>query len=138
MERKMYKTIVKYKYMDDKTTLKIVAPIIAWLIIFMIILIIFARGMYLLFPIMILEFLCCIPIIIFCLKVKRNIPYTKNTITFELKDNSLYANKVLIDIVKFNKKTNSIKLKSCRGCCFIEEPYIDDFLGFLKINRIEI
>ena len=64
----MYKTIVKYKYMDDKTTLKIVVPIIAWLIIFMIILIIFARGMYLLFPIMILEFLCCIPIIIFCLK----------------------------------------------------------------------
>ena len=53
MERKMYKTIVKYKYMDDKTTLKIVAPIIVWLIIFMIILIIFARGMYLLFPIMI-------------------------------------------------------------------------------------
>lgn len=134
----MYKTIVKYKYMDDKTTLKIVVPVIIWFIIFIIIFIIFTRGIYLMFPIMVLEFLCCIPIFIFGLKVKRNIPYTEKTITFKLKDNSLYANNVLIDSVKFNKKINSIKLISNRGCCFIEESYIDDFVNFLKINGIEI
>lgn len=134
----MYKTIVKYKYMDDKTTLKIIVPAIIWFIIFIIIMIIFARGMYLMFPIMFIEFLCIIPIIIFGLKVKRNIPYTKKAITFKFKDNLLYANNILIDSVKFNKKINSIKLKSYRGCCFIEEPYIDDFINFLKNNGIEI
>lgn len=133
-EEKMYKTIVKYKYMDDKTTLKIVVPVVVWMIMFFIIFFIFTRGIYWIFPIMVLEFLCCIPILIFGLKVKRNIPYTEKIITFEMKDNLLYANNVPIDSVKFNKKIKSIKLISYKGCGFIEEPYIDGFFIFLKSN----
>lgn len=134
----MYKTIVKYKYMDDKTFSKIVVPLIIWLIMFFIILFIFTRGIYWMGPIMVLVFLCWIPILRFGLKVKRNLTWTEKLMTFEIKDNLLYANSVAIDIVKFNKKIKSIKLISCRGCYFIEEPYIEEFVIFLKSNGIEI
>lgn len=134
----MYKTIVKYKYMDDKTALKIVVPLIIWIIMFFVIFFVFTRGIYWMFPIMILEFLCFIPIVIFGLKVKRNLQYIKKMIVFEFKDNLLYANDILIASIRYKEKNKKIKLISERGCGFIEEPYIDGFVSFLISNGIEI
>lgn len=134
----MYKTIVKYKYIYDKTASKIVVPIIIWMIMFFVIFFVFARGILWMFPIMVLEFLCCIPIAIFGLKVKRNLQYTEKMIDFAFKDNLLYANDILIASVRYKKKNKMIKLISERGCGFIEEPYIDGFVTFLKSNGIKI
>lgn len=132
----MYKTIVKYKYINDKTTLKVVVPLIVWGIMFFVIFFLFTKGIWWMGPIMVLEFLCCIPIFIFGLKVKRNIPYTEEMVCFEIKDNLLYANDILIFSVSYKEKNKKIKLKSERGCGYIEEPYIDEFITFLKSNGL--
>ena len=134
----MYKTIVKYKYMDDKSALKILVPLFTWLIIFFVIFFVFTRGIWWMGPIMVLEFLCCIPIAIFGLKARRNLPYIKKMIDFEFKDNLLYANDIPIASVMYEKKNKRIKLISEEGCGFIEKPYIDGFVTFLMSNRIEI
>lgn len=132
----MYKTIVKYKYMDKKSALKILVPLFTWFIMFFVILFVVTRGIWWMVPIMFLEFLCCIPIAIFGLKVKRNLPYIKKMIDFEIKDNLLYANDIPIASVMYEKKKERIKLIFEEGCGFIEKPYIDGFVTFLMSNLI--
>lgn len=130
----MYETIVKYKYMDKKSTLKIIVPVFTWLIVSFVIFIVVTRGIWWMVPIMFLEFLCCIPIIIFGLKVRRNLPYINKMTGFTIKDNLLYANDVLIVSVIYEKKKERIKLISEEDCGFIEKPYIDGFVAFLMSN----
>lgn len=134
----MYKTIVKYKYMDEKSTLKIIVPLFTWFIMFFVIVFVFTRGILWMGPIMVLEFLCFIPIFIFGLKVKRNLPYIEKMIDFEFKDNLLFANDIPIASVMYEKKKERIKLISEEGCGFIEKTYIDGFVTFLISNGIEI
>lgn len=52
-----------------------------------------------------------------------------------LKDCNI-TNDILIFSVSYKEKNKRIKLKSERGCGYIEEPYIDEFITFLKSNGL--
>lgn len=143
----MYSTTVNVRnILETKTVRKGLILLMLWPILIIACLIIGARVTYYAIPVMFILFLSIIPITIYLSKktapYRGKNAYTKKQLSFHVKDGELYT-----DDIKLNPEWNPVdKVITLEGMYpnavrfegFIEAPYTEGFIEFLKEQNAEI
>ena len=131
---------------NDRDELRLVAPLLIWLVLFVIILAIMCRTeYYLLFPLMCLEFLSIIPISIWMIKKSRKLrpkSYVKMDVILTVRDGMLYKEDMKLN-VSYSEWYNEVYLDNMHDAGKYNHNFItftatiigDDVGGFLAFCR---
>lgn len=142
----MYRVTVTTHVANDRDELRLVAPLLIWLVLFVIILAIMCRTeYYLLFPLMCLEFLSIIPIGIWMIKKSRKIrqeSYVKMDVVLTVRDGMLYKEDMKLN-VSYSEWYNEVYLDNMHDAGKYNHNFItftatiigDDVGGFLAFCR---
>lgn len=142
----MYRVTVTTHVSNDKDELRLVAPLLIWLVLFVIILAIMCRTeYYLLFPLMCLEFLSIIPISIWMIKKSRKLrpkSYVKMDVILTVRDGMLYKEDMKLN-VSYSEWYNEVYLDNMHDAGKYNHNFItftatiigDDVGGFLAFCR---
>ena len=143
----MYTTTVNVrKIMDTKDVRKGLILLMLWPVLMITCLIVGVKVTYYALPVMFLLFLTIIPITIYI--SKKSAPfrgrqaYTQKQVSFYIKDRELYTDDIRLypewDPIDKVITIESTDTNAVRFQGFIEEPYTEGFIGFLREQHIEI
>lgn len=143
----MYNTTVLIREnVKDKTIIKLFMPLGIWFLSFLVTFFIAIKVTYLAIILVGIILIGIIPLTIWmirrALKI-RKASFINKEVIFYVIDRKLYIDKKQL-IVKYDKAANEIYVHDMLengGCTFfatIQEPYLQDFIGFLIENSIPI
>lgn len=151
-EKKMYQVTVTTRVLNDKDTLRLLAPILVWMVLFFIIfgVMCITDISFLVLP-MFLEFLCIIPVTIWSIKKARKLwqeSFVKIDVMLTARDGRLYKDDMKLNVL-YSEMENEIYLDDMhdegkynnRKITFFATISGDDvggFIAFCRENNVQI
>lgn len=151
-EKKMYQVTVTTRVLNDKDTLRLLAPILVWMVLFFIIfgVMCITDISFLVLP-MFLEFLCIIPVTIWSIKKAgkhRQESFVKIDVTLTARDGRLYKDDMKLN-VSYSEQDNEVYLDDMHDAGKYNHHHItffatisgDDVGGFVKFcheNNVQV
>lgn len=151
-EKKMYQVIVTTHVLNDKDTLRLLAPILVWLVLFLIIfgVMCIADIWFLVLP-MFLEFLCIIPVTVWSVKKARKLwqeSFVKMEVMLTARDGMIYKDNMKLN-VSYSEQDNEAYLDDMHDAgkynhhkitffATISEDDVGGFIAFCRENDVQV
>lgn len=142
----MYRVTVTTRVLNDKDTLRLLAPILIWMVLFFVIFgVMCITDIWFLVIPMFLEFLCIIPVVVWLIKKARKLrqeSFVKMDVLLTARDGMIYKDNMQLN-VSYSEQDNEVYLDNMydaekynhRQITFFATISGDDVGGFIAFCR---